>query len=309
MTVTSPLIQTRGLSKHYGGRAAVSDVNLNVPAGCAYGFLGHNGAGKTTVIRMLLGLTRPDAGTVHIDGHRLDHDRAATLSRVGAIIEEPRFHAHLTGFENLRIIAAARGPEAHGRIRPALQRVGLSDRGTDRVGTYSQGMRQRLGIARTLLADPKLIILDEPTNGLDPGGILELRHLVAEFVSEGRTVFISSHILDEIQKICQFVAVIDRGRLVADGTVAELIGETGTEYELICNDQEAALKLLTTHPAVTQTTVTPAGIRLTVNDQRAGNSITSWLVRSGIEVASFTPVHHTLEDRFLALTTRVGDNV
>jgi ABC-2 type transport system ATP-binding protein len=222
MTTPPLIIETRGLTKRFGGHTAVADVNLSVPAGCAFGFLGHNGAGKTTVIRMLVGLTRPDAGTVRLAGRPLAAQRAAALARVGAIIEEPRFHNHLTGRENLRVITAVRGPQSQRQLEPALARVGLADRGDDRVGAYSQGMRQRLGIARCLLADPELIILDEPMNGLDPGGILELRGLIASLVAEGRTVFISSHLLDEIEKTCHAAAVIDRGRIIAQAPMAEL---------------------------------------------------------------------------------------
>jgi ABC-2 type transport system ATP-binding protein len=229
MTTPPLIIETRGLTKRFGGRAAVADVNLSVPAGCAFGFLGHNGAGKTTVIRLLVGLTQPDAGTVALGGRPLAAQRAAALARVGAIIEEPRFHHHLTGRENLRVVAAVRGPQSRRQLEPALARVGLADRGDDRVGTYSQGMRQRLGIARCLLADPELIILDEPMNGLDPGGILELRGLIAGLVAEGRTVFISSHLLDEIEKICHAAAVIDRGRIIAQGTIRELTGGASLE--------------------------------------------------------------------------------
>jgi ABC-2 type transport system ATP-binding protein len=229
MTTPPLIIETRGLTKRFGGRTAVADVNLSVPAGCAFGFLGHNGAGKTTVIRLLAGLTQPDAGTVRLAGRPLAPQRAAALARVGAIIEEPRFHHHLTGRENLRVVAAVRGPQSRRQLEPALARVGLADRGDDRVGTYSQGMRQRLGIARCLLADPELIILDEPMNGLDPGGILELRGLIASLVTEGRTVFISSHLLDEIEKICHAAAVIDRGRIIAQGTIRELTGGASLE--------------------------------------------------------------------------------
>src|SRR5579875_786749 len=155
MTTTANIIETHGLCKHFGRRQAVADLDLSVPRGCAFGFLGHNGAGKTTVIRMLLGLTRADAGTMRILGRPVPAERAAALARVGAIVEEPNFHRHLTGRENLRVSAAARGPDARRRIDAALRRVGLSERADERVRSYSQGMRQRLGVARCLLADPE----------------------------------------------------------------------------------------------------------------------------------------------------------
>ncbi|MCL2769161.1 MAG: ATP-binding cassette domain-containing protein [Solirubrobacterales bacterium] len=195
-------VETAGLTKRFGERVAVDGVELRVPRGSAFGFLGPNGAGKTTLIRMLLGLTHASAGTMSLLGHPVPARRAEALSRVGAIVEEPRFHPHLSGRENLRIIAAARGAEAHARIGPALERVGLAERAGDRVKKYSLGMRQRLGVARCLLADPLLLILDEPTNGLDPGGIQEFRDMVRAMVErEGRTVFLSSHLLDEVEKI------------------------------------------------------------------------------------------------------------
>jgi ABC-2 type transport system ATP-binding protein len=222
----SPLIiETRGLTKRFGNRTAVAGLDLAVPRGNAFGFLGHNGAGKTTLIRLLLGLTRPDSGTIVIAGRRVGGNRREVLSGVGAIIEEPHFHGHLTGQENLEIVAAVRGPQAYARIEPAIARVGLADRADERVRTYSQGMRQRLGIARCLLADPELLILDEPMNGLDPGGIRQLRQLIADLVAEGRTVFVSSHLLGEIEKICSAVAVIDQGRLLWQGAIGEIIGD------------------------------------------------------------------------------------
>src|SRR6476469_4923885 len=179
-----PVIETSGLTKRFGQRAAVAGVDLRVPAGCAFGFLGPNGAGKTTLIRMLLGLIPASAGEMKLLGLSVPAERATALRRVGAIVEEPRFHGHLTGRENLRCAAAARGHETFARIEPGLARVGL----LDRAKSYSLGMRQRLGIARCLLSDPALLILDEPMNGLDPAGILEMRGFIRDLVDEGRTV-------------------------------------------------------------------------------------------------------------------------
>src|SRR5690242_18157135 len=216
------VIETRALTKRFGSRAAVDNVDLVVPAGVAFGFLGPNGAGKTTMIRTLLGLTRASSGEVSLLGLPQPAKRREALARVGAIVEEPRFHPHLTGRENLKIVAAARDRAADGRIDESLARVGLAERAGDRVKSYSLGMRQRLGIARCLLADPALLILDEPMNGLDPAGILETRHLIRSFVDEGRTVFLSSHLLDEVEKTCDQVAIVDRGRVIVQGAVAEI---------------------------------------------------------------------------------------
>src|ERR1700682_1931533 len=171
---------------------------------------------------MLLGLTQASAGQMRLLGHPVPAERAVALQRVGAIVEDPRFHNHLSGRENLRIVAAGRGPEADARIAPALARVGLSERADDKVKRYSLGMRQRLGVARCLLADPLLLILDEPTHGLDPGGLQGFREMIRAMVETGgRTVFLSSHLLDEVEKICDVAAIVDRGRVVTQGPIAE----------------------------------------------------------------------------------------
>src|SRR3954462_12967524 len=205
---TGFVVETSGLTKRFGERVAVDNVDLHVPRGSAFGYLGPNGAGKTTLIRMLLGLTRSTAGAMRLLGRPVPAERAAALARVGAIVEEPRFHRHLSGRQNLAVIAAARGDRAHTRIDGALTRVGLGERSDDRVGKYSLGMRQRLGIARCLLADPELLILDEPTNGLDPAGINEFRTMIRGFVAEGRTVLLSSHLLDEVEKVFDAAAIV-----------------------------------------------------------------------------------------------------
>src|SRR5437763_4427165 len=200
------VVETFGLPKRFGERTAVDAVDLHIPRGIAFGYLGPNGAGKTTLIRMLLGLTPASAGSMRILGRPVPADRARALARVGAIVEEPHFHGYLTGRENLEAVAAARDREATTRIDAALERTGLADRASERVSRYSLGMRQRLGVARSLLADPELLILDEPTNGLDPAGILEFRGMVRALVEEGRTVVLSSHLLDEVEKICDAAA-------------------------------------------------------------------------------------------------------
>ena len=235
------VIETRSLTKRFGDRAAVDGVDLTVPAGVAFGFLGPNGAGKTTMIRTLLGLTQPTSGDVTLLGLPQPAKRAEALARVGAIVEEPKFHPHLTGRENLKIVAAARDTRGGGADPESLERVGLAQRADERVKSYSLGMRQRLGIARCLIADPALLILDEPMNGLDPAGILEMRHLIRAFVGEGRTVFLSSHLLDEVEKTCDQVAIVDQGRIVVQGGVEE-IASSGDPTVLIEVDDEAAAR-------------------------------------------------------------------
>jgi ABC-2 type transport system ATP-binding protein len=183
MSTQAFVVETSGLTKRFGDREAVRRVDLRVPRGSAFGYLGPNGAGKTTLIRMLLGLTRATSGEMRLLGRPVPAERTAALAGVGAIVEEPRFHGHLTGRENLKVIAAAREPQAHQRIDGALRRVGLAQRAVERVKRYSLGMRQRLGVARSLLADPELLILDEPTNGLDPAGISEFRDMIRGFVA------------------------------------------------------------------------------------------------------------------------------
>src|SRR5213596_1149121 len=256
------VVETSRLTKRFGDRVAVDDVDLRVPRGSAFGYLGPNGAGKTTLIRMLLGLTRATSGSMHLLGRPVPTERAAALARVGAIVEEPRFHGHLTGRENLSVIAAAREPEAHDRIDGALARAGLSQRGDERVKRYSLGMRQRLGVARSLLADPELLILDEPTNGLDPAGMHEFRDMIRGFVAEGRTVLLSSHLLDEVEKICDAVAIVDRGRVVMQGSIEDLARGGEQTILIATSDEDRALTLLTESRTVASAVAEAEGIRV-----------------------------------------------
>ncbi|MBO0739765.1 MAG: ABC transporter ATP-binding protein [Alphaproteobacteria bacterium] len=303
---SAPAIETIGLTKRFGERLAVDAVNLTVPAATAFGFLGHNGAGKTTLVRTLLGLTAASSGEMYMLGHRLPAERGLALARVGAIVDEPLFYPHLTGRENLRVMAAVRGGDSASRIPPALERVGLSARADDAVKTYSMGMRQRLGIARCLLCDPMLLILDEPTNGLDPGGILEFRKLVRELVEdEGRTVFLSSHLLDEVEKICDAAAIVDRGRVIAVGTIAELSADDGHTILIGSSDPQAALALLQGRPGVAGVELLADGLRVSANGRIDPAAINDLLVREGIRVWRLEPAHHSLEERFLQMTSRL----
>jgi ABC-2 type transport system ATP-binding protein len=238
-------VEVHGLSKRFGAQVAVDDVDLLVPWGSAFGYLGPNGAGKTTLIRVLLGLTRADSGTMSLLGipvpalcsprrraSRPPPSRRRALARVGAIVDEPRFHGHLSGRENLKILAAARGAGAGERIGSALDRTRLTQRADDKVAAYSMGMRQRLGVAACLLADPLLLILDEPMNGLDPAGMREMRDMLRGLVDEGRTVMLSSHLLDEVERTCDAVAIVDHGKVIRQGPIGELTGAAGTHTRL-----------------------------------------------------------------------------
>jgi ABC-2 type transport system ATP-binding protein len=306
MSTQGFVVETSGLTKRFGDRTAVANVDLHVPRGSAFGYLGPNGAGKTTLIRMLLGLIQASAGTMQLLGRPVPQERAAALARVGAIVEEPRFHGHLTGRENLTVIAAAREREAHDRIDGALARVGLSQRADERVRRYSLGMRQRLGVARSLLADPELLILDEPTNGLDPAGIHEFRDMIRGFVAEGRTVLLSSHLLDEVEKICDEVAIVDRGRVVAQGSIAELAAGAKQTILVATSDDEQALAILTAHPAVESAARESLGIRVTLGADE-GDDLSRRLVHAGLAIRRFEPARATLEQRFLEITSRLED--
>src|SRR5436190_9025832 len=299
------VIQTRSLTKRFGQRTAVDRVDLVIPAGAAFGFLGPNGAGKTTMIRTLLGLTQPTSGEVVLLGLPQPEKRSEALARVGAIVEEPRFHPHLTGRENLKIVAAARDQAAEARIPDALERVGLAQRANDRVKTYSLGMRQRLGIARCLLADPALLILDEPMNGLDPAGILEMRHLIRAFVAEGRTVFLSSHLLDEVEKTCDQVAIVDQGRIVVQGAVSELAATGKPTVLPDVDDAAAARRLLADEPRITNVEEEGTDLRVTLSDGLGAADVNRALVAAGIAVSRLEPARATLEETFLALTSRL----
>ncbi len=304
-------VETHGLTKRFGPNAAVDHVELLVPRGSAFGYLGPNGAGKTTLIRTLLGLTRADSGTMSLLGIGVPAERSRALARVGAIVDEPRFHHHLTGRENLRLLGAARGGEAAGRIPGSLARVGLTGRADDKVASYSMGMRQRLGVAACLLGDPELLILDEPMNGLDPAGMHEMRTMVRSLVDEGRTVMLSSHLLDEVERTCDAVAIVDRGRVIRQGPIDELVRTAGARtVRLDCSDPAAAGRLLG-QSGITAA-VTPGEPTLTVTlpagaSRETVAEVNRRLVEGGISVYGLQEVHATLEDWFLSVTSRLGE--
>jgi ABC-2 type transport system ATP-binding protein len=253
---------------------------------------------------MLLGLTRATSGSMRLLGLPLPEGRAEALARVGAIVEEPLFHGHLSGRENLEIVAAVRSGDSFKRIDGALEQVGLTARARDRVKTYSLGMRQRLGIARCLLADPELLILDEPMNGLDPAGIKEFRRFVRSFVDEGRTIVLSSHLLDEVEKACDYVAIVDQGQIVVQGSMAELRADGGKSLLIEVDDSSRAQALLAASPAVERVVDDGGELHVVLADATAVPVLNELLVGAGIGVSRLEPTRASLEDRFLEITTR-----
>jgi ABC-2 type transport system ATP-binding protein len=303
-------VETHGLTKRFGTNAAVNGVELLVPRGRAFGYLGPNGAGKTTLIRTLLGLTRADGGTMSLLGIGVPAERSRALARVGAIVDEPRFHPHLTGRDNLRLLAAARGGDARQRIAPSLERVGLAERADDKVASYSMGMRQRLGVASCLLGDPELLILDEPMNGLDPAGMHEMRTMILSLADEGRTVVLSSHLLDEVERTCDAVAIVDRGRVIRQGPIDELTRGAGVVVEVDCADPARAGRLIDDAGIAAGTSITDAGLTVTLPTGASRElvaDINRRLVDAGISVYGLKEIRASLEDWFLSVTTRLGE--
>ncbi len=306
--MTDTAIATWGLTKHFRRQAAVDGIDLAVPSGAVYGFLGPNGSGKTTTIRMLLGLSAATAGGIEVFGRPMPRDLRAVLPRVGALVEGPAFYPFLSGAANLRRLDAANRDSSvrtrDARVATALERVGLSNAARKRVRAYSLGMKQRLGIAAALLAPRDLLVLDEPTNGLDPQGTREVRHLVRSLAADGTTVFVSSHLLAEVEQICTHVGVMSAGRLVAQGTLAELSAGGSSRVRVHTPDGGRAIEVL-------------AGLQLkepeasgddvhaqfgSGNATPAAEEIVAALVAAGVRVRGFQVEHDSLEDRFVALT-------
>jgi ABC-2 type transport system ATP-binding protein len=291
------VIETAGLTKRYGDDlVAVDALELQVRRGEVYGFLGPNGAGKTTTLRMLLGLVRPTAGRAAVLG--APPGSPAGLARLGAMVEAPGFYPYLSGADNLRVLAGHAGV-APGRVHAVLAQAGLSDRAGDRTATYSTGMKQRLGVAAALLKDPELLILDEPTNGLDPAGMAEMRAFVRELAGEGRTVLLSSHLMGEIEQVSDRVGVIRAGRLVAEGTVEELRGKAGLRVR--AEPLADAARLLAALPGVDAVTTVDGHLDVAADTGRAA-AINRELVTAGIAVSEIYGRRASLEDVFLELT-------
>lgn len=305
-------LAARGLTKSYGGVAAVDALDLTVRPGTLYGFLGPNGAGKTTTIRMMLGLIHATSGEVEVLGSPVRPGQGvAALRRVGALVEEPAFWRYLSGRRNLEYFARAAGPADDrrarlGRVDAVLDVVDLGQAAGKKVRAYSQGMRQRLGIARALLGAPEVLLLDEPTNGLDPQGIAEMRALLRRLADDGTTVFVSSHLLAEVEAMCDIVGVLARGRLVAEGPPSNL-RPSGERLRVGVDDPIRARKVLAEVDGVLldeHETPDAAPLRLRLSAPATAAAVNATLVSSGIAVSELSPEHERLEDVFLDL---VGD--
>jgi ABC-2 type transport system ATP-binding protein len=277
---------------------ALAGLDLSVPEGGVFGFLGANGAGKTTAIRAAVGLLRGARGRVNVLGEPIPRRLPAAIDRVGALVEQPSFFPNFTGRRNLELLGRTRGIGPK-RVDATLERVGLGARADSRFATYSLGMKQRLGIAAALMKDPDLLILDEPANGLDPPGILEVRTLMRTFADEGRTVFVSSHILAEIEHVCDRVAIVARGRCIASGRVSELLQSTNAQYRVRADDPRAR-EVLT---AGGWSVESDADGALVVGvDASRSHEVTGTLAHAGIFLSELTPISRSLEDVFLELT-------
>ena len=302
--MNTAVLTTHALSKTYGSRQAVKDLNFEVRGGEVFGFLGPNGAGKTTTIRMALGLIRPTEGRVEILGNDVQTDGARVLPRVGAIVETPALYGYLSGRNNLKAFAYMLGGLPDSRLDEVLDLVGLAARQKDKVRSYSTGMKGRLALAVALLNDPELLILDEPANGLDPAGIVEMRDLLRGLAASGKTVFISSHVLAEVQQICDRVAIINLGELVRVAPVAELVAGEG-EFVLTLDDPTLALELVRRH-AWGRTARIEDGALVARSPSGRGCDLVHFLAQAGVWADSVEVRQHSLEEIFLSLTTPIG---
>lgn len=300
------VLRTIGLSKTFGKFEAVKNVNLELHRGEVLGFLGPNGAGKSTTVGMILGLIAPTAGSIELFGVKQGGKHWAALRRIGAIIEEPAFYPYLSGRDNLRILAKSIGGILDRKIEEVLDRVGLLDRAKDQYSHYSMGMKQRLGIASTLLRDPELIILDEPTNGLDPAGTKEIRDLIPQLAGENRAILLCSHLLYEVELVCSRVAIIKQGSIVANAPIKELLSG-GNLLQIKTNNMEKATEILKLLPWIKSVKTEGEYLIVDVPAERSGE-VNLALAQKGIMVAELVNRTASLESVFLQLTGGTSGN-
>jgi ABC-2 type transport system ATP-binding protein len=296
----APPLEVRGLVKRYGELTAVAGVDLTVEAGDVYGYLGPNGAGKTTSLRMMLGLIRPTAGSVRLFG-RDPMESVRALDGVAGFVEAPTFYPYITARRNLEMLAAYDGNGASERVDEALETVDLSHRQRDKVGGFSHGMRQRLGIAAALLRAPKLLLLDEPATGLDPAGMRDMRLLVRRLADEGMTVLLSSHLLSEVEEVCNRVAIVRSGQIVYEGEIAALKRGAGTTYRLQTSDDERARAVCEAQAGISAVRQAHGQIEFAA-DEAAVGLLSQALVEAGALIHALAPQTVTLEDLFFSLT-------
>ena len=305
-TLDAAPVKARGLVKRYGEILAVDHIDLNVRTGDVYGFLGPNGAGKTTTLRMALGLIVPTEGTVELFGRDPLREGARALEGVAGFVEAPRFYPYLSARKNLELLAALDGDGARSRIDEVLEIVELTPRAPHRVGGFSHGMRQRLGIAAALLRRPRLLILDEPATGLDPAGMRDMRLLIRRLADEGITVLLSSHQLPEVQELCDRVAIVDSGRVVYEGALADLRRQGGAGYRLRTTDDDRALVILRGQDGVEHALPGEHDLGFQADERHVG-ALSLSLAAAGIGILSLTPELATLEDLFFRLTEEPGE--
>ncbi len=296
------ILEASSLTKRFKTMVAVEDLNLTVRTGEVLGFLGPNGAGKSTTVGMILGLIRPTSGTVLIAGQELTASPALVSENIGAIIENPAFYPYMSGRDNLRAHAMAVGNVPDARVDSLLELVNLSERARHKYKTYSLGMKQRLGIASTLLTDPALVILDEPTNGLDPAGQREIREIIPRLADQGHGVLLASHMLHEVEQVSDRVLIVRRGKLITEGSVDDLLRRGGyLEVSVEGYDPELAQRAIRPLPTVEQVTI-ENGKLMVVAPEEIGAALNRALVEQGIYASAIMPRHSTLEDLFLELT-------
>lgn len=300
--VRDVVLQTIGLTKAYGKRLAVKDLNLEVVRGEVFGFLGPNGAGKTTTIRMLLNLIKPTSGEVRLFGQLLTQNAHDLLPHVGALIEQPAFQSYLSGRDNLFAVGGYTGGVPASRVDEVLEIVGLSERGKDYYATYSLGMRQRLGVGAALLTDPELIILDEPGNGLDPAGIVEMRDLIRKLAQNGKTIFVSSHILAEVRQVCTRIGIVRGGQLIGAGSIDDLLRAT-SRWEVEVANPEQVCRILAGVPIIRSLGI-EQGIVVIQAPTMRGRDLIHYLAQNGIWPESVKRSEEDLEHIFLRLTEK-----
>jgi ABC-2 type transport system ATP-binding protein len=295
-------VETRGLVKRYGEIVAVDHVDLGVERGDVFGYLGPNGAGKTTSLRILLGLIRPTEGSARLFGRDPLADGAKALEGVAGFVEAPRFYPYLSGRRNLRLLADYDEPPSGGRIEEVLELVDLRDRAKDKVGGYSHGMRQRLGIAAALLRGPRLLLLDEPTTGLDPAGMRDMRDLVRRLAGDGITILLSSHLLYEVEELCNRVAIIRKGRIVYQGTLRALLATAASGYRLRAREPERARAVALSQPGLDDVRLEDGGDLRFTADEEAVAALTVALGQARVAFTALVPETASLEELFLGMT-------